>query len=153
MVRSTRNRRSPKRTSPVRQLRQARRGAAVVEFAIVAPVFFLLVFGLIEVGRMMMIRQSLTNAAREGCRAAVLATTTNSSKVDAAVRGYLQSITSKATDSNKVRVTAPSGLASCASGTGLTVSVEVDYEDVTWLPFAYLGLHPTIGAQQTGQRE
>jgi hypothetical protein len=34
-----------------------RRGAAVVEFAIVVPVFFVLVFGMIEYGRMVMVQQ------------------------------------------------------------------------------------------------
>jgi len=133
--------------------RRDRRGVTAVEFALVAPVFFLLVFMLIELGRMMMIRQSLTNAAREGCRTAVLATTTSSSKVEAAVRNYLQSITSKASDTSTVRVTTPTGLASCASGTQLAVYVEVDYEDVSWLPLVHLGLKPTIGAKQTGLRE
>ena len=129
------------------------RGVTAVEFALVAPVFFLLVILIIEAGRMMMIRQSLTNAAREGCRTAVLATTTSSSKVEAAVRNYLQSITSKASDTSAVRVTTPTGLAGCASGTQLAVYVEVDYDDVSWLPLDLLGLNPTIGAKQTGLRE
>jgi Flp pilus assembly protein TadG len=55
-----------------RSSRQERRGAAVVEFAIVAPVFLLFVFGIIEYGRMVMVQQVLTNATREGARIAVL---------------------------------------------------------------------------------
>jgi Flp pilus assembly protein TadG len=116
-------------------------------------VFFLLVFGLIELGRMVMFQQSLTNAAREGCRTAVMATTINSSDVDAAVRNYLQSVTSKASNPGKVRVTAPASLANCASGTNLTVAVEVDYTDISWVPIGYLGLNPRIRAQQSGWRE
>ena len=126
---------------------------AAVEFALVAPVFLLLVFSLFEFGRMMMVQQSLTNAAREGCREAVLATTINSSDVDKAVRDYLQSITSKATNTGTVRVTVPAGLADCAAGTELTVAVQVDYKDVTWIPLGYLGLNPTIHAEQTSRRE
>ena len=53
--------------------RRKKRGAAVVEFAIVAPLFILLVFGMIEFGRMVMVQQVLTNASREGARLAVLA--------------------------------------------------------------------------------
>jgi Flp pilus assembly protein TadG len=45
---------------------------AVVEFALVAPIFILLVLGMIEVGRMIMVQQVLTNAAREGARVGVL---------------------------------------------------------------------------------
>ena len=130
-----------------------RDGVAAVEFAFIAPVFFLLVLGLVEMGRMVMVQQSLTNAAREGCRTAVMATTISSSDVDSAVRNYLQSVTSTASDPGKVRVTAPANLANCASGTELSVGVEVDYTDVTWVPFGYLGLNPTIRAEQSGFRE
>jgi len=130
-----------------------RSGVAAVEFALVVPVFFLLVFALIEFGRMMMVQQSLTNAAREGCRTAILATTTNSSDVEAAVRNYLQSVMSNASNVDEVRVTVPTSLASTASGTDVTVSVDVDYSDVSWMPFGYLGVNPTIRAEQTGQRE
>ena len=130
-----------------------RKGVAAVEFAFVAPVFFLLVLGLVEMERMLMVQQSLTNAAREGCRTAVIGTTTGSSEVDSAVRHYLQSVTSKALDPAKLRVTAPTNLANCPSGTSLKVGVEVNYMDVTWVPFGYLGLNPTIRAEQSGYRE
>jgi Flp pilus assembly protein TadG len=106
-----------------------------------------------EFGRMVMVQQSLTNAAREGCRRAVLATTVNSSDVESAVRDYLQSVMSNASNTSQVRVTLPSNLANTPSGTNLTVAVEVDYTDVSWLPIAYLGLNPTIGAEQIGKRE
>src|SRR4051812_47359519 len=65
-----------------------RRGAAVVEFAVVSPVFFLLVFGMIEYGRMVMVQQLLTNAAREGARVGVLDNST-ASDVTTAVNSYL----------------------------------------------------------------
>lgn len=135
-----------KRTPP-------RFGVAVLEFAFIAPVFFLFVFGLIELGRMLMIQESLTNAAREGCRTAVMATTVNSSDVEAAVRNYLQSVVSNASDVGEVRVTVPGSLANCASGTELTVAVEVNYSDVSWLPAGLLHVNPKIRAEQTGRRE
>jgi len=130
-----------------------RSGVAALEFAFVAPVFFLLVFGLIEMGRMIMVQQSLTNAAREGCRTAVLATTVDSGDVEAAVRDYLQSVMSNASDASEVRVTVPGSMAGTASGTELSVAVEVDYADVSWVPMGYLGLNPTIQAEQIGKRE
>ena len=46
--------------------RQDRVGAAAVEFAIVAPLMFLLTMGMIEVGRMVMVKQLMVNASREG---------------------------------------------------------------------------------------
>lgn len=44
------------------------RAQAMVEFAIVAPILFLLLFGVIEVGRMMFLYASVTNASREAVR-------------------------------------------------------------------------------------
>ncbi|MGB6041722.1 MAG: TadE family protein, partial [Pirellulales bacterium] len=52
--------------------RKKRRGVAAVEFALVAPLFVLMVMGMIEVGRAIMVQQVLTNASREGARRAVL---------------------------------------------------------------------------------
>ncbi len=52
-----------------------RRAAAVVEFAFVLPLLVTILFGIIEYGWMFMVRQALMNAAREGCRVAVLSTT------------------------------------------------------------------------------
>jgi Flp pilus assembly protein TadG len=49
-----------------------RRGQALVEFALIAPIFFLLVFGLIEFGRAVYTIQILDNAAREGARYAIV---------------------------------------------------------------------------------
>jgi hypothetical protein len=48
------------------------RGQALVEFAMVAPLFFLLLFGIIEGGRFILYYQTLNNAAREGARYAIV---------------------------------------------------------------------------------
>jgi hypothetical protein len=50
---------------------QARRGAAVVEFALVVPVMLTLTFGLIEMGRISMVKEAVTQATREGARVGV----------------------------------------------------------------------------------
>src|SRR5438128_1702420 len=50
----------------------ARGGAAAVEFAVVVPVFFLIFFGIVEIGRAFMVRGILDNAARAGCRTGIL---------------------------------------------------------------------------------
>jgi TadE-like protein len=65
-----------------------RRGTAAVEFAFVAPIVFVLVFGMIEFGRAIMVQQIITNAAREGARVAILSGTTTTS-VTSAVNTYL----------------------------------------------------------------
>ena len=48
-----------------------RRGGAVVESAIVLPLMFLFLLGIMEYGRYILCLQVVTNAAREGCRYAV----------------------------------------------------------------------------------
>jgi len=135
-----------------RRKRTTRSGVAAVEFALVAPIFFLLVFGLIEFGRMMMVQQSLTNAAREGNRVAILSTTKDGAAVEERMRDYLDSVLANAA-SGEVRITVPGNLGTVTSGATLTVSVEVDYIDVSWVPLGYLGLNPTIAASQIGIRE
>lgn len=47
----------------------------MVEFAVIAPLLFTILFGIIEYGYVFLVQQSLTNAAREGCRLAVLQST------------------------------------------------------------------------------
>lgn len=56
-----------------------RRGAVTVEFAIVAPVAFLIIFGSVEFARLNMILNSMENAAYEGARRGIIpgATETN----------------------------------------------------------------------------
>ena len=120
----------------------------------VAPLFLLLVFGLFEFGRMLMVHQALTNATREGCRAAGLASSIDTSKVDSAVRNYLDSVVGdKAADAALVRVTMPSSLNGVPSGTDLIVGVEVDFKDVSWLPIGYLGRTAVISSEARRKRE
>jgi TadE-like protein len=55
-----------------RNARRRTRGQALVEFALAAPVFFFVSFGLIELGRAVYYTQILDNAARDGTRYAVV---------------------------------------------------------------------------------
>jgi TadE-like protein len=48
------------------------RGQALVEFALIAPVFFLVLFAIIEAGRFMFYYETLNNATREGARYAIV---------------------------------------------------------------------------------
>jgi Flp pilus assembly protein TadG len=52
--------------------RRDQRGAAAVEFALVAPLLLLIVFGVISYGYMLSFRQGLSQAAAEGARAAAV---------------------------------------------------------------------------------
>jgi len=95
----------------------------------VAPLFFLLILGMIEFGRMIMVQQVITNGSREGARIAVLDGSTTS-EVTSAVEEYLRnSAVSGAT------VTVPPDPPSSAGyGEPVTVTVSVAFNQVSWLP-------------------
>lgn len=132
---------------------KSRRGAYAVEFAMVSPVLFLLIFALFEFSRMVMVQQALTNATREGCRTATLATTTTQSAVDDKIRDYLASVISNASDTSQVQVTVtPSTLSGLSPGTEITCAIQVLYSDVSWLPSRILG-SSVLRATSTMERE
>jgi Flp pilus assembly protein TadG len=96
---------------------------------VVVPVLILLVFGMLEFGRVMMVQQVLTNAAREGCRKATLPGS-SSSDVTAVVNNYL-------TSSGISGANAPSvspDPSSANAGDAITVTVSVPFNNVSWLP-------------------
>jgi len=131
-----------------RSFRIYRRGAAVVEFAIVAPVLLLLVFGMIEYGRLVMVQQVITNATREGARQAVLdgATTTS---VTTVVNDFL---TASRISGAVVTVT-PNPPSSAAFGDPVTVSVQVPFSQVSWLPTPMFLSTTTLSATTVMRRE
>jgi Flp pilus assembly protein TadG len=112
---------------------QPRRGATTVEFAVVVPVFFIFVFGMVEIGRGMMVTHLLNNAARDGCRIGIIAGQTTAN-ITAAVSDLLSSqdidgetVTVQVNDANEDASTA-------ASGDAIRVQVTVPVANITWLP-------------------
>lgn len=67
------------------------RGSVALEFALLAPIFFMLVFGITEFGRLRMAQNMLTQAAREGARYAAVTDdlVTDDSRVDGRIRDFL----------------------------------------------------------------
>ena len=59
-------------SSMLRRLASSERGTAVVEFALIAPLLFLLVFGINEFGRILNAYNNLTQLAGQGARAAAV---------------------------------------------------------------------------------
>jgi Flp pilus assembly protein TadG len=127
--------------------RTDRRGAAALEFAFVAPVFFAFVFGMIEYGRAVMVQNVITNAAREGARVAILSGATTTS-VKSAVNTYL----SGAGISGATPDVSPDPT-KATSGIGVTVSVSVPYTSVSWLPSPFFLGSTTLSASCTMRSE
>lgn len=117
-------RRHGKLRNPDRRL-----GAATVEFAIVAPLFIMMVFGMIEYGRMVMVQQLLTSAGREGARMGVLDGMTVD-RVTTTVTDYLAG----SSISGATVTVSPSPLSSARYGEPVTVQVSVPFDSVSWLP-------------------
>lgn len=143
--------------SPIRSLPQShfstRSGVTAVEMALVAPLFFLLILGLVEFTRMGMVQQALTDAARAGCRKAVLAGTITTVGAESLVRQHLQTTIASANDTSQCRVDfTPSTLEGLPSGTTITTSVEVNYSDVSWLVPGFLKT-TVLRGQSTMKRE
>jgi Flp pilus assembly protein TadG len=125
---------------------ERRRGAALVETAIVLPIFLIIIVGIVEFGRALMVAQLLNNAAREGTRVASMAGSTNAS-VDDAVRTFAASSIGVAADELAVtiEVTAapgnpdPNDDVSVAMKRDLIeVEVQVDFADVSYVPGEYI---------------
>jgi Flp pilus assembly protein TadG len=103
--------------------------------AFVAPVFVMLIMGIIESSRLGMVAQLLTTAAREGCRVAVINGMTQTdvqNRINAVLNGSGISV-------GTVTPTCPAPYSWDVSpgGTPITVSLSVPYSQVSWLPTPY----------------
>ena len=119
-----------------------------MEFAFVAPVLMLLVFGMIEFGRMVMVQQVLTNATREGARVGILDGST-ATDVTNAVNAYLTS--SKITGATIT--VSPNPPANAGYGEPVTVTVTVPFGQVSWLPSPMYLKGATMSASTAMRRE
>ena len=120
------------------------RAAAIVEFAVVLPLLLTILFGIIEYGWVFMVRQTLQTSAREGCRVAILQTST------------VNDVTNRV-----AQVMAPTGLTTYAitmtNATAPdwveTVTLTIPYEDVSLLG-GFLGTHATtLGGSSSMRKE
>ncbi len=98
------------------------KGQSIVEFALVAPILVLLLFGIIEFGRIYETVNVLTSAAREGARVAAV-TAPSGSQVNSAVNNVLQA--GHVNGSPTITIAGPS------AASQVTVTVSVQYIPIT----------------------
>ncbi len=117
------------RLRSIRRFLRDRRGTAVIEFAIVAPVLFVLTIGTIDVGRLVWSASMLHHMAREATRytsvrGAGANNPVDESDIDSFVSNRLIGI-----PGNEVTVTSICVLTAAAPpcATGDTVQVQLDY--------------------------
>lgn len=137
-------------STPVRSkgMHLRRRGASAVEFAIVAPVFMLIVLGIVEFGRMVMVQQVITNAAREGARISVLDSATTG-RVTARVNDYLAA----ASLPNATVTVSPSPPTSAGFDEPVSVEVRIPFSAVSPLTRPFLSNGVVLSAESVMRRE
>jgi Flp pilus assembly protein TadG len=95
----------------------AQRGVVAVEFVLVAPLLFLLLFGIIQFGRAYNAKVELTGAVREGARALALGTGDPIARTVEAAPGL---------DAGDMDVTTSDD--PCVAGTSSWVQADYDFE-------------------------
>jgi Flp pilus assembly protein TadG len=142
-----------KRLRPLHRPTKARDGTALVETALVLPIFFMIVLGIIEFGRAMMVAQLLNNGAREGTRVAIMPGSTNTD-VQNAVLNFVTGAVGVAPEKVNVTITVtpatgnpdPANNVANANKRDLcTVVVRVAFSDVDYLPGKFLNDRQLIG--------
>ena len=131
-----------------RALKQPQRlGAAVVEFAVVAPLLFALTLGMMGVSRMVMVKQLMVSASREGARLAVLPGSTKAEVI------ALVSQDLTATSVNGVLVDVNPDPSVAGVGDPITVSLNVEAATVSWVPTPLFSFNQTLSASTTMRKE
>lgn len=106
------------------RLRRNQSGVALVEFAIVAPIFFFILYALIVFGMALALKQSVTNAAAEGARSAVgLTGAAAETQAETEVKDRLGWLSDDQLAALEVDATA----GTCTSGSGECITVVVNY--------------------------
>jgi len=111
------------------------RAQAMVEFALVAPIFLTGLLGVFEMGRLMMEYTSIANAARESARSAAIATyeptyVTGQALKFSLVAGATPVVVGTVTRSG---TPVPGGLGSRSSGDSVTISVSHTFQPMGFL--------------------
>lgn len=125
----------------------ARRGAAMLEFAIVAPLLVLLLIGIIEYGRFFFLYNALITAVREGARLGAVTPTATPEERTAALDGITAAVRTRIVDPRAndadVVITLPSG-----SGPDQTIRVVIHaYPFTAILPGLTPAVFPDIPAE------
>lgn len=107
------------------------RGQAMVEFILVAPLYFLLTFAVIDFGRMFFVQMNLQQTVQEAARFASTGNHLNDPKTPGQTMSRINSIIAKAkqsvigADITNIQISSLSGGVGSAGGPGDTVTVSL----------------------------
>jgi len=96
-----------------------------------------MIMGMIEFGRLVMVQQVLTNASREGARLAVLDDPREGQVVTDSVISAVEQYLEGGSISGATITVTPDPPNSAGYGEQVTVSVEVPFDQVSWLPATF----------------
>lgn len=120
-------------------------GQAIVEFALVATVFFILLFGIIEFSRLMLMYHHVGNVAREGSRYAIVHGSDSLAPATAAdISNYVKSISP--VDPSNLTVTTTWENSNHDPQTWVKVQVIYDFKFI--VPILYNSNIPLEGTSQ-----
>lgn len=122
-----------KRRAVLRPKKPKEKGAVAVEFAIILPIFLVLVLGIMEFGRAFNIQVSLSEAARESARYAAVHCTEAGYDQDDALAAAVSAAPSVPLDGADVDIQY-SGDGTCAAGNNVEVTVTYNTSYLTGLP-------------------
>jgi Flp pilus assembly protein TadG len=128
-----------------------RRGASSVELAFVAPILFLIILGIFEVGRGLMVVHLLNNAAQAGCRTGII----EGKSTDNIKTAVNNALSAAGVNSDTVTVLVNEGsvdASTAQAGDEITVKVTVPVGKITWVP-GMQWLTGTLQGQYTMRRE
>ena len=132
---------------------QRRRGAAAVEFALVAPVALLFVLAAIEFGRAMFLQHVAVNAARIACRHAILGTSSTATAESTASQMLTAVSVIGGSTSITVNQQTDRDVATATPGEPIQVTVSIPFAANSSLPSAlYLG-NSSLTGQVTMAKE
>jgi len=136
-----------------------RLGSAVAEFAILSPFLAMVILGMFELGRAMMVKNQLSDAARKACRTGIKrdkgntdinSEVTNIMNVD---DGYTTAQFNPPTvGAINITVTGPNGITladslDAPSGSVVSVQVQIPVSSTTWVPPLFLGSGSTLESE------
>lgn len=131
---------------PVTSHGEPRRGAALVETALVLPIFMMIMVGIVEFGRAFMVANMLAESARHGARIAIVPGATNTSvesevktRVSELAHVRAADVTVAITIAPDPRNSNPNGVLSVSQKRDLvTVAIQVPFSKVNLVPIEWL---------------
>jgi Flp pilus assembly protein TadG len=110
-----------------------RRGASAVEMAVVAPVVFAVIFGLMEIAYGYMVHHLIQDAARQGCRVAICNGQSNTT-VQSKVNTLLQTERVVGATTKIMVNSSTADVSSAKAGDLITVQITIPASKVSFFP-------------------